>query len=290
MYGVIFGDIAGCLHEGDQPGDEKVVLNEQGLPARNAHVTDDSVCTLAIAQALLDCRREGKLFDMEAVTAQTTARLREFGNAVSWAGYGHAFSVWLRDPNKGPYQSYGNGAPMRVSACAYFAKDEEHCKALAAAVTRPTHDHPEGMKAAECEALMIYHALHGATKEALEALAKSYYDIDFDFYAEKEKRKMPTLSNPPRFKLFDCTSQGCMPVAIRAFLDSDSYIDCICKLVAWGGDADTLAAIGGGIAGAYYGVDDYIIPFVENDLLEDCQNIDFELLPTLAQCLAYITR
>ena len=140
------------------------------------------------------------------------------------------------------YNSFGNGSAMRVSAAAYAAESREQVKELACAVTAVTHNHPEGIKGAESVAVLIYDALHGADMKALRGVAESYYSLNF------------TIDGIRPSYAFNETCQNTVPQAIEAFLESTSFEDAIRIAVSVGGDSDTLAAITGSIAEAYYGV------------------------------------
>lgn len=142
-----------------------------------------------------------------------------------------------------PYRSFGNGSAMRVSGCAYAASSIAETKKLSRLVTEVTHDHPEGLKGAEAAAVAVYLARTGCSMtEIREHIHANYYSMDF------------SLDDIRAAYAFDVTCQGSVPQAIKAFLESTSFEDAIRNAISIGGDSDTIAAIAGGIAGAYYGV------------------------------------
>jgi len=192
--------------------------------------------TLAIAQVLLSCRD-----NYSDLADQAIAYMQDMGRRYPNAGYGGRFSWWLRQKHPKPYGSYGNGAAMRVSPCAYAADTLDGVKALAKTVTEVTHNHPEGIKGAEATVTAIFMALHGhSIDEIRKEIQSSYYALDFTL-----DQIRPTYS-------FDVTCQGSVPQAIQAFLESTDFEDAIRNAISIGGDSDTIAAITGSIAGAYY--------------------------------------
>ena len=233
MLGAIIGDIAGSRFEWDN-----IKSKEFALFTNRCRPTDDSVMTLAIAQALMNC--EG---DIERLGAEAVSCMQALGRKYPEAGYGGHFCRWLSSNHPLPYHSFGNGSAMRVSPCAWAAKSLEQAKAMAKAVTEVTHDHPEGLKGAEATAGAVYLALHGSSiPEIREYISEEYYALDF------------TLDEIRADYSFDVSCQGSVPQAITAFLESESFEDAIRNAISIGGDSDTIAAIAGGIAGAFYGV------------------------------------
>lgn len=235
MIGAIIGDIVGSRFEfwGIKTKDFELFQNKNGF-------TDDSVLTLAIGKALLECN--GNYLDLEQIVI---TNMREFGKKYPFAGYGPSFEKWLYDDSIGSYNSFGNGSAMRISAVPYFAKDLDELRWLVEAVTKPTHNHPEGIKGAMATATAIWLALHKKSKQEIkEYIETLYYNLDFK-YDELIKNYN-----------FDMTCQGSVPQSIYAFLISTSYEDAIRTAISMGGDTDTMGAITGSIAGAYYGVPD----------------------------------
>ena len=233
MIGAIIGDITGSRFEW-----RNIKSKDFTLFTNACEPTDDSIMTLAVAQAIMNCNGDYSCLENETVSC-----MQEYGRAYPNAGYGGRFHRWIfsRDPK--PYNSYGNGAAMRVSPCGFAATTLEEAMMLAHAVTRVTHNHPESMKAAEAIASAIYLARTGQTLEEIKAhIAEHYYSIDFSL---DEIR--PTY-------IFDVSCQGSVPQAFEAFFESTGFEDAIRNAISIGGDSDTIAAITGGMAEAYYGV------------------------------------
>jgi ADP-ribosylglycohydrolase len=174
------------------------------------------------------------------------------------------FIRWLQSSKPIPYNSWGNGAAMRVSPVG-FAFDTVDTVLLEAARTAEiSHNHPEGIKGAQATALCTYLARNSRDKARIrmELMERFEYDL---------KRTINDIR--PSYS-FDVSCQGSVPEAIIAFLDSDSYEDAVRNAVSLGGDSDTLACIAGGIAEAYYGpVSPYIFAKVKEYLPEDLWRI-----------------
>ncbi len=235
MLGAIIGDIAGSRFEWNNRKSKEFTLLSH---AKGCRPTDDTIMTLAVAQAILDCGGS-----YEALGEHASSRMRELGRKYPRAGYGGRFFQWIHDPDPQPYHSWGNGAAMRVSPCGFAARSLEEAKALSKAVTEVTHDHAEGVKGAEATAAAIYLARAGMGMAELRAYVEAhYYSISF------------TLDEIRPSYSFDVSCQGSVPQAFAAFFESTSFEDAIRNAVSIGGDSDTIAAIAGGIAEAYYGI------------------------------------
>ena len=233
MIGAIIGDIVGSRFEW-----HNIKTKEFELFHRRCRPTDDSVMTLAVAQAILDS--EG---DPASLSQNAVRRMQEIGRRYPGAGYGGRFNRWLYAQDPRPYHSFGNGSAMRVSPCGFAAKTLDEAIAMADAVTEVTHDHPEGMKGAEATAAAIFLARSGKTREEIrEHIVRNYYPLGF------------TLDEIRPSYTFDVSCQGSVPQALEAFFESESFEDAIRSAVSIGGDSDTIAAITGGVAEAYYGV------------------------------------
>lgn len=235
MIGAIIGDIAGSRFEWHNIKTKDFeLLTSIGC----CRPTDDSIMSLALAKAILNC---GGNYD--ALEAQAVSCMQDLGKKYPHAGYGGSFHKWIYADDPHPYNSFGNGAAMRVSPCGFAASSMEEAVSLARAVTRVTHNHPEGMKAAEAVASAIYMAVHGKSMlEIRDYIEGKYYKIDFTLDSIR-----PTYS-------FDVTCQGSVPQAFEAFFESTDFEDAIRNAISIGGDSDTIAAITGGIAEAYYGI------------------------------------
>ncbi|MDR0672400.1 MAG: ADP-ribosylglycohydrolase family protein [Zoogloeaceae bacterium] len=236
MLGAILGDIAGSRFEFNNHRSKEFELFAPGC-----RVTDDSVMTLAVANAIMTAGAE----DGERLAAATVSAMQTLGRKYPFCGFGARFAQWLESAHPAPYQSYGNGAAMRVSPAALAARTGEEALRLAHIVTAVTHDHPEGLKGAKATAIAIFMARAGADKNDIrDAIQRHYYPLDF------------TLDEiRPAYK-FHVSCQMSVPQAIVAFLESASFEDTLRAAISLGGDSDTLAAIAGSIAGAFYGVPD----------------------------------
>lgn len=255
MLGAIIGDIVGSRFERrNYKGTDFELFTD------DCHFTDDTVMTVAVAKALLESDGDWDTLDTNAVKY-----MQKFGRRHPNCGYGQMFWLWLRKRNPKPYNSLGNGSAMRVSPVAYAAKTMEQCLDVSDAVTKISHNHPQGILGAQAVVTATWAALHRWSKQEIEELIQDhFYDLSFTI---DELR--------PKYR-FDATCQGSVPQAIKAFLESNDFEDAIRLAVSVGGDSDTIAAIAGGIAGAHYGVPDDIaeqalayLPRDLRDILEE---------------------
>lgn len=233
MLGAIIGDIVGSIYEWNNIKSKDFEF----LTYKN-FFTDDTVMSLAIAKALLECKNDySNLGDISIRCMQ------EVGKNYPNCGYGIAFNKWLFSDNPKPYNSFGNGAAMRVSACGLIANSIEEAIYLSKKVTEITHNHPEGIKGAEATAVAVYLAKAGHNILFIrDYIDKNYYKMDFK------------LDDIREFYKFNEMCQETVPQAIEAFLESKNFEDAIRNAISIGGDSDTLAAITGSIAEAYYGI------------------------------------
>ena len=243
MVGAIVGDIVGSRFEWNNRKSKRFTfMKGRCESSRPCHFTDDTVMTLAVAAAIMRWKGYvGAPFD--ARSAETVVRMQEFGRLYPRAGYGGAFRRWLRDEAPLPYNSWGNGSAMRVSACGWAGRTLDEVKAMSRAVTEVTHNHPEGIKGAEATAVATFLARTGKTMEEIKAVVvRDYYPLGF------------TLDEIRPTYAFDVSCQGSVPQALEAFFESTSFEDAIRNAISIGGDSDTIGAICGTVAGAYYGV------------------------------------
>ena len=250
MLGAIIGDIAGSRFEWNN-----IKTKEFDLLTHHCKFTDDTVMSLAVAQALLDCGAKSKYFAAACVKA-----MQKLGQRYPHAGYGGRFRGWIYANDPQPYKSWGNGSAMRVSACGWVADTLENVLELAEISAAVTHNHPEGIKGAQATATAIFLARKGKSiPEIHDYIVNNFYPLDF------------TLDDIRDGYSFDVSCQGSVPQAIEAFLESTSFEDAIRNAVSIGGDSDTIAAITGSIAEAYYGIPDAIrkhaLTFLTDDLL-----------------------
>lgn len=252
MLGAIIGDIVGSRFEW-----HNIKTKDFEFLSGRCHFTDDSVMTIAVAKAILESKK-----DLSILGDKTVEWMQKLGQRYPNAGYGGRFREWLYEINPEPYNSWGNGSAMRVSACGFAAESLEEAIALSRAVTEVTHNHPEGIKGAEATAAAIYMAKTGSTiPEIKDYILKNYYNINF------------TLDEIRDTYSFDVSCQGSVPQALEAFFESKDFEDAIRNAISIGGDSDTLAAITGGIAEAYYGIPEEIREKAEGYLDEELRGM-----------------
>lgn len=233
MIGAIIGDIAGSRFEW-----HNIKTKEFQLLMRDCHFTDDTVMSLAVCEALMSCKSNHSDLSKQAITC-----MQEIGNKYPHAGYGESFYHWLHEKSPKPYNSWGNGSAMRVSGCGYAAKSLEEVIQFSRMATEVTHNHPEGIKGAEATAVAVYLARTGKNiLEIRDYINKYYYPINFTLDSIRNEYK------------FDVSCQGSVPQALEAFFESHNFEDAIRNAISIGGDSDTIAAITGAVAEAYYGV------------------------------------
>lgn len=236
MLGAIIGDIVGSPYEFSYNR-----LKTTKLPLWNSdcRFTDDTVMTLAIADALMRSEDEGSDFRTEAVKS-----MRRFALRYPAAGYGGRFSMWTVEDDPQPYGSWGNGSAMRVSSIGWAFDTLEKTEQMAEASADVTHNHPEGIKGAQATAAAIFLARTGSTKEQIKSYIEQRFGYDLDFTLDAIR---------PEYT-FDVSCQGSVPQSIVAFLEASDYEETIKLAISLGGDTDTMACIAGAIAEAYWGV------------------------------------
>ncbi|MCR5661174.1 MAG: ADP-ribosylglycohydrolase family protein [bacterium] len=237
MIGAIVGDIVGSRFEWHNIKTKKFDFFTQ-----DCFFTDDSIMSLAVCDALMKCQG-----DYSNLGAQTVKSMQEIGRPYPDSGYGGSFYRWIYTDNPKPYNSFGNGSAMRVSGCGYAAKSLEEAQTLALKVTEISHNHPEGIKGAVAVSCAVYLARTGAKMaEIKEYIEANFYKLDF------------TLDGIRDSYSFNETCQGSVPQGLAAFFESTSFEDAIRNAISIGGDSDTIAAIAGAPAGAYYKIPDNI--------------------------------
>jgi ADP-ribosyl-[dinitrogen reductase] hydrolase len=247
LIGAIIGDIVGSRFEFNNHRSKKFILFTD-----KCKVTDDSIMTLAVAKAIMETEKNLKLssnssvnnyYYYELLKSMTIRYMQEIGRKYPYCGYGGMFGRWIFSDNPKPYNSFGNGAAMRISPVGFIAAAEDEAKKLSETVTAVTHNHKEGIKGAEATVISIYLAKNGASKEDIrQKINENYYYMNLTIDAIRDTYE------------FNETCQVTVPQAIVAFLESNSFEDAIRTAISVGGDSDTLAAITGSIAEAYYGV------------------------------------
>lgn len=224
MLGAIAGDIIGSVYEA-----APIKSTDFPLFSYHSRFTDDTVMTVAVASAIIN-------------KEDYAASMRSFGRCYPDAGYGGRFFSWLFDDYAGPYQSWGNGAAMRVSPVGFAFDTEEFVLQEAESSAAVTHNHPEGIKGAQATALAIFMARMGESKETIRHRVGTRFGYNLD----------RTLSDIRPTYQFDVSCQGSVPEAIIAFLESQNFEEAVRNAVSLGGDSDTQACIAGAIAQAFY--------------------------------------
>ncbi len=252
MIGAILGDIVGSRFEFDNYKAKDFTFFH-----RDCDFTDDSIMTLAIAKALLDCK---EVEDHEAFKKHLIRVMHKIGKHYPHCGYGGRFYLWMMTDSTEPYNSYGNGSAMRVSPVAWIAQSLEESETLAAATAQVTHNHPEGIKGAVAVAGAVYLARTGHSKETIRDYVSRFYTLDF------------TLDEIREAYRFSEICQKSVPQALEAFLESTGFEDAIRNAVSIGGDSDTIAAMTGSVAEAFYGIDEELkkaaLSYLDPTLLE----------------------
>jgi ADP-ribosylglycohydrolase len=225
MIGAIAGDIIGSVYEWDN-----IKTKQFDLFSPRCRFTDDSILTIALADSIL-------------TGASYADNLKKFYHLYPNGGYGGSFHRWAQSEGAEPYNSWGNGAAMRISPAGYAYNDLDTVLQRAAEFTAITHSHPEGIKGGQATAAAIFFARTGKSKIEIRELIETRFQYDLSKNVDDIR---PTYQ-------FDVSSQGTVPQAIRAFIDSTDFEDAIRTAVSLGGDTDTLACITGGIAQAFYG-------------------------------------
>ena len=224
LLGAITGDIIGSAYEFNATKNYDFQLFSD-----SSEYTDDTVMTVANADWLLS-------------EDQLKGIMLDYGNKYS-AGYGGWFIGWLWSDNQQPYNSWGNGSAMRVSPVGWAFDTLEETLVAAKQSAEVTHNHPEGIKGAQATAACIYWARKGKTKQQIKEYIEALFGYDLNRTCDEIR---------PYYQ-FEPSCQKTVPESIIAFLESTDFESAIRLAVSLGGDADTMGAITGGIAEAYYG-------------------------------------
>ena len=237
MYGAILGDMIGAPYEFDRGAKTK----DFPLFSQGSRFTDDTVMTIAVADALLEV---GDAAEEDVVCAAAARAMQAWGRRYPRAGYGGLFRRWLASEEPEPYGSFGNGSAMRVAAAGWLYDTLEVTREVARQTAIVTHNHPEGIKGAEVTASAIFLAREGKPKEEI----RDYIVREFGYDLSR------TLDEIRPHYSMDATCPGSVPEAVISFLESTDFEDAVRNAVSIGGDTDTVACIAGSIAEAFYGV------------------------------------
>lgn len=243
MIGAIAGDIIGSRFEGSPAPEPDFVLFHP-----HCRFTDDTVCTLAVAEAILR-------------PADFAATLKAFVRRHPGRRYGGLFHSWALSETEGGYGSWGNGAPMRVAAVGWLAADEVEVDRLAAAQAEASHNHPDAVAAAQAVARAILAFRQGATAAAVRDRLEGEFGYDL--------RPETALAGGG----FDISAAGTAPAALAAALEAGTWEDAVRTAVGLGGDTDTLACIAGAVAEARFGVPVDVAEQAREYLTEDLSEV-----------------
>ena len=258
IIGAIIGDIVGSTYEFAEKIPSKFKLFRSACS-----FTDDTVLTVAIADALL----HGRPF---------ADAIEDWGNRYIYAGFGHSFREWKKRRKNNPSatnNSKGNGCGMRVSPIGFWAKSIDEAMSLAKESAIITHNSPEGIAGAQAIATAVFMAKEQRSKEEIKQFVEKTFGYDLDLSYEEIWSKVNEYDNVNKMRREREWAENTCPVAIIAFLNSNSYEECIRTAISYGGDVDTIACMAGGIAAAYYGVPDEIIKEVAAYLPKDIIDI-----------------
>ena len=269
MYGAILGDIIGCPYEFDR-GDK---TKNFPLFSAESEFTDDTVMTIAVAEALMDSEGQSD----GAVKSALVRSMKKWGARYPHAGYGARFGIWLRSADPKPYGSLGNGSAMRVSSVGWLYDTLEETRRVARLTAEVTHNHPEGIKGAEAAASAIFLARMGKSKGEIKAYIVENFRYDLTRTCDEIR---PTYEHVE-------TCMKTLPEALTAFFEGEDFEDVVRTTVSLGGDCDTLACISGGIAEAFFGVPEDLkkecVSRLSGDLLAVLYRFDKKRKPRAAR-------
>lgn len=267
MLGAICGDVAGSIYERHNI---KYCRDPKKLISHFAHITDDTVMTVAVAEGIHKALAQLPKQWLEAPEAENVIyhcvqeAMQAYGRRYPNAGYGGSFRRWLASDDPQPYQSWGNGSAMRASCCGWAARSLAEAEKLGEISAKVTHDHPLGIAGAKVVAGGIFLLRSGHSKAEIRDYGKTYFDWDF------------TLDEIRDSYRFDVSCQGSVPQALEAFLEGSNFADVLSKAISIGGDSDTIAAIAGSLAEVIYPIPqeirgqviDHLDPQMRNTLIE----------------------
>ena len=259
--GALIGDYCGSIYEWNNSHEESPDNIEI---LKNGKFTDDSVLTVAVMEWLVNTGGKS--------SNELAKYLKDWATNYPDAGYGGKFKTWVLSDSDKPINSYGNGAGMRVSPCAFYANTLEECLDLAKKSAEVTHNHEEGIKGAQAIAEAIYLARSGAGKQDMRRILEE----DFKYDLNKGLEEIGTKSHR-----FDATCQVTVPEAIICFLNSNDFMDCIRKSIWIGGDSDTIAAMACSIAEPYYGLPHFIMEQFKDKIPDEMKSIIIKFNETM---------
>ena len=260
MLGAVAGDIIGSVYEF-----RNVKSTDFELFTPRSTFTDDSVMTLAVAKWLTE--------DKTHSLHHLINCMQELGRKYPNAGYGGSFEEWLARNNPQPYNSWGNGAGMRVSPVGLYAKTLDEALALAAITASVSHNHPEGVKGAQAIAASVFLCKEGKSKREIKEYVENTFGYDLD----------RTIDEIRPGYYFDVSCQGSVPEAIIAFLEGNSFEEVVRLAISIGGDSDTIGCMAGAIAACTYSIPDEIAEACACRLTDDLREVNDLFLANLTK-------
>lgn len=261
IHGAIIGDIVGSRFE-----TMSYKRKDFQLFAYSSCFTDDTVMTIAVAEALL-------------TDGNFAAAMQKWGRRYPRAGYGGKFIEWIFADDPKPYGSWGNGSAMRVSPCGLMARSLEEALELARQSAAVTHNHPQGIRGAQAIAAAVYMAKTGCSRAEIRAfIEKNGYPLN------------RTLNEIRPGYGFDVSCQGSVPEAILCFLESADFEDAIRNAISLGGDSDTIAAMAGSIAWVYYSRENGSTPKMKEIWAEACRYLPDDMLCVVQELSEVVDR
>ena len=257
MLGAIAGDIIGSFYE-----HSRLKIYNFDLFHKRSKFTDDTVMTIAVAHWLAH-------YDEYGLTKeQLITSMQEFGRKYPRAGYGYNFKKWLNSEDSQSYNSWGNGAAMRVSPVGLYAENLDEALDLTKRTAEVSHNHPEGIKGAQAVAVAVWMAKNGHAKEEIRDYITEKFNYDLTH----------TIDEIRPIYQWNISCQGSVPESIICFLEDKDFVDVVRLAVSLGGDADTMACIAGSIAACIYSIPEQIAIECEKRLPTDLLKImrDFE--------------
>ena len=263
MFGAVLGDIIGSRFEFDR-GDRTKNFE---LYSKYDSFTDDTVMTVGVAEGLLNSDKDAS---EETVKHCLIESMQKYGKRYPHAGYGARFYRWVLGDDPKPYGSWGNGSAMRVSAVGWLYDSLDKTREVARWTAQISHNHPEGIKGAECTAAVIYLGRTGRNKEEIKEYVISEFGYDLSESLDELRRR----------HRHDESCMDSLPKALISFFEGISYEDIIRNAVSLGGDTDTIAAIAGAMAEGYYEIPENILEkgkaYLSDDLKQVLEKISTE--------------
>lgn len=265
LYGAIIGDMVGSPYEGRR---RVIKTKDFELFIERCRFTDDTTLTIAVAEALITA---GKDADADTMKAAVIRSMQSWGRKYIDVGYSRSFTKWILEDNPPPYPKASNGSAMRVSSAGWLFDTIERTREVARQTAEVSHNTPEGIRGAESVASAIFLARNAKSKDDI----KSYVANEFGYDLSRTLDEI----RPDYYPIFNCDNS--VPEAIISFLESENFEDTVRNAVSLGGDSDTLAAIAGSIAEAFYEIPVELLREANARLPEDMREVLMRFNETL---------